>query len=58
MKNRPAMPPIKFNMYNITSRRVIEYDMTARLGEVRKATAPGQLIIEMMTGMSSRVECE
>ena len=47
MENRPAMTPIKIDMYNITTRRVIEYDMTARLGEFCKATAPGQLIIEM-----------
>jgi len=35
MENRPAMTPIKFDMYNFKSRRS---DMTARLGEVRKAT--------------------
>jgi len=35
MENRPAMTPIEFDMYNFKSR---ESDMTARLGEVRKAT--------------------
>ena len=46
MKNRPAMAPIKFDMYNITSRRVTKYDMTARLGEVRKATVHKAQVVE------------
>ena len=55
MENRPAMPPIKFDMYNITSRRVTKSDMTARLGypkgykekgEVRKATVRKAQVVE------------
>jgi len=46
MKNRPAMAPIKFDMYNITSRRVTQSDMTARLGEVRKATVHKAQVVE------------
>ena len=46
MENRPAMEPIKFDMYNIMSRRVIKYDMTARLGEVCKATVHKAQVVE------------
>ena len=28
MKNRPAMAPIKFDMFNFTSNRVTEFNMT------------------------------
>jgi len=49
------MAPIKFYMYNITSRRVTKSDLTARLGspkgkkekgEVRKATVHKVQIVE------------
>jgi len=33
MENRPAMAPIKFDMYNTTSRRVTEFDMTSGMNE-------------------------
>ena len=31
MKNCPAMAPIKFDMYNFTSSRVTEFDMTSTI---------------------------
>ena len=46
MENHPAMTPIKFDMYNITSRRVTKSNMTARLGEVRKATVHKVQVVE------------
>ena len=46
MKNHPAMPPIKFDMYNITSMRVTKSNMTARLGEVLKATVHKAQVVE------------
>ena len=46
MKNRLAMPPMEFDMYNITSRRVTNSNMTARLGEVRKATVHMAQVVE------------